>query len=75
MKYWLLISVLVMSTFIISTLILSTNAYAEKEIEKKESIISKEKPEETSKKKKWPPTFVPSEKISADSSVSFPADI
>lgn len=25
--------------------------------------------------KKWPPTFYPSEKINADSSVSFPVDI
>lgn len=26
-------------------------------------------------KKEWPPTFVPSEKIGADSSVAFPIDI
>ena len=39
---------------------------------------SKEVIKEKTKKKKqtnWPPTFIPSEKINADSSVSFPVDI
>lgn len=35
---------------------------------------SKPRPEKT-EKEPWPRTFVPSEKITADSAVSFPADI
>ena len=33
------------------------------------------KEQQKSKIKEWPPTFIPSEKIGADSSVAFPIDI
>lgn len=44
-----------------------SNNETSKEV-KKEKMMKKKQP-------KWPPTFIPSEKINADSSVSFPVDI
>ena len=71
MKYYILIGVFSVS-------ILSTLTYADKEIKNNDASNIKEKSKQSSNKKQqkqWPPIFVPSEKINADSSVSFPVDI
>jgi len=55
--------------------------YAEMDSKKKENkniptaVTPIKKEQQKIKKKEWPPTFIPSEKIGADSSIAFPIDI
>ncbi|MCW8932106.1 MAG: hypothetical protein OQL19_17975 [Gammaproteobacteria bacterium] len=84
MKYKLIHSLLssfvmsVISTLLLSSLLFSAMVYAEKETQTNSSSASEDRAKKINREKQqtqWPPTFVPSEKIDADSSVSFPVDI
>ena len=73
MKYRLLIIVFVLLVCSLASAENEINKNIQNNNETSKEIIK----EKTMKKKqtKWPPTFIPSEKINADSSVSFPVDI
>jgi len=73
MKYRLLIIVFVFFVCSLASAENKINISPQSNNETSKEVLKEKKTKK--KQKNWPPTFIPSEKINADSSVSFPVDI